>query len=103
LISGHVTTIHKDAAGNILGYRQTDNIIVNQGENCALKLLFASAGGSATGNNVCTGANTSGFRYIAIGNTTNAFTAGTTPGNPISTDYKLGNAHNLIWYWIWSE
>jgi hypothetical protein len=66
LFTGHVTTIHTDAAGNVIGYRQTDNLIVNQGENCALKLLFQAVPGDA-GNTVCAGANTEGFRYIAIG------------------------------------
>jgi hypothetical protein len=92
LFTGHVTTIHKDAAGNIIGYRQTDNLIVNQGENCALKLLFASNSGLATGNSVCTGANTIGFRYIAIGNVSNAQTG--TPPSPTSTDVKLFNPYN---------
>ncbi|MGQ0605982.1 MAG: hypothetical protein ACT4OD_03375 [Candidatus Nitrosotenuis sp.] len=100
LITGHVTTVHTDSEGNILGYRQTDNIIVNGGENCALKMLFATSGGAASGNTVCIGANTAGFRWIAIGNTTNAFTAGTTPGNPISTDTKLGNPHNSTSYFL---
>jgi hypothetical protein len=92
LITGHVTTVHKDAAGNILGYRQSDNLIVNQGENCALNLLFAAGGGAATGNNVCTGANTAGFRYIAIGNVSNGQTG--TPPSPTSTDFKLFNPYN---------
>ena len=98
LITGHVTTIHTDSAGNIVGYRQSDNLIVNGGENCALKLLFAATGGDASGNSVCTGTNDAGYRWIAIGNTTNAFTAGTTPGLPLSTDTKLGNPHNSTSY-----
>jgi hypothetical protein len=96
LITGHVTTIHKDAAGNILGYRQSDNLIVNGGENCALKLLFAAAGGDASGNSVCTGTNDAGFRWIAIGNTSNAETG--TPSSPVSTDYDLYNPHNSTSY-----
>jgi hypothetical protein len=98
LITGHVTTTHTDAAGNILGYRQSDNLIVNGGENCALKLLFAATGGDASGNSVCTGPNDAGYRWIAIGNTTNSFTAGVTPGAPLPTDYKLGNPHNSTSY-----
>jgi hypothetical protein len=90
LITGHVTTIHKDSAGNILGYRQSDNMIVNQGENCTLKLLFQLSTGAA-GNTVCTGMNTIGYRYIAIGNS--SVTSGT-PGAVVSTDYKLVNPYN---------
>ncbi|AJZ76085.1 hypothetical protein [Candidatus Nitrosotenuis cloacae] len=94
LITGHVTTIHKDSAGNVVGYRQSDNLIVNGGENCTLKMLFAAAGGAAGGNNVCTGANTAGYRWIAIGNTTSSYIAGNTPGAPLPTDTNLGNPYN---------
>jgi hypothetical protein len=85
LITGHVITTVRDAAGNIKEYRQSDNQIVNQGENCVAKMLFSGSGGSATGTNVCVGQNTDGFRYIEIGNSTQAVT---------SADYKLGNPHN---------
>lgn len=96
LITGHVTTIHTDADGNVLGYRQSDNLIVNGGENCALKLLFAATGGDASGNNVCTGTNDAGFRWIAIGNVSN--TQSGTPPSPLPTDYKLYNPHNSTSY-----
>ncbi|NDB33248.1 MAG: hypothetical protein EB150_09610 [Nitrososphaeria archaeon] len=83
-ITGHVTTIQKDSQGDIIAYRQTDNQIVNQGENCASKLLFSknitSAGGS-----VCAGANTQGFRFIQIGN-------GTTPS--FAVQVGLASPHN---------
>lgn len=70
LITGHVVTTLTDSDGNIKAYRQSDNLIVNNGENCVSKMLFGAAGGSTVGNQVCTGASTSGFRYIAIGNGT---------------------------------
>lgn len=85
LISGHVVTTLTDSEGNIKAYRQSDNLIVNQGENCVLKMLFATTGGAASGNTVCTGANTSGFRYISIGNSTDTVN---------SADYKLHNPYN---------
>jgi hypothetical protein len=83
LITGHVTAVVKDSAGNIKEYRQTDNLVVNQGENCAAKMLFS--GGAATGTTVCTGANTVGFHFIEIGN-------GTTTVQ--SSDVRLASGHN---------
>jgi hypothetical protein len=71
LMSGHVITTVTDANGNIKEYRQSDNIIVNRGEQCAAKLLFQGTVGAA-GSTVCTGANTAGYRVIAIGTGTNA-------------------------------
>jgi hypothetical protein len=85
LITGHVITTVRDAAGNIKEYRQTDNRIMNQGENCVAKMLFSGSGGSGTGTNVCVGQNTDGFRFIQIGNSTSA---------DASDWYKLGNPHN---------
>jgi hypothetical protein len=85
LITGHVITTVRDADGNIKEYRQSDNRIMNQGENCVAKMLFSGSGGSATGTNVCVGQNTDGFRFVQIGNSTHA---------DISNAYKLGNPHN---------
>jgi len=64
-LMGHLELIVKDPEGNIKSYSQSDNVIVNNGENCTLKLLFQSVTGAA-GNDVCTGANTVGFRYIGL-------------------------------------
>ena len=91
LITGHVTTTLLDSDGNVKAYRQSDNLIVNQGENCALKLLFQAVP-AATGTSVCTGANTEGFHYIEIGNVS-ASQSGT-PASPLSTDYRLYGSHN---------
>jgi len=70
MMTGHVETVVTDALGNVKEYRQSDNLIVNQGENCVLKMLFGANGGASVGDgtNTCTGAITSGFRVIAIGN-----------------------------------
>ncbi len=83
LISGHVTTTVRDAEGNIKDYRQTDNLILNAGENCAAKMLFS--GGAATGTTVCTGANNVGYQFIEIGN-------GTSAANGVNV--VLGSGHN---------
>jgi len=47
-ILGHVTYTVTDENGNIKAYRQLDNIIVDQGEDCAATLLFTNVtrGGS---------------------------------------------------------
>jgi len=86
LITGHVITTVRDAEGNIKEYRQTDNQVLNQGENCVAKMLFSGHGGfTGAGTTVCVGDNSDGFRYIQIGNSTQAVT---------SADVKLGNPHN---------
>ena len=70
LITGHVTTEVRDALGNIKEYRQSDNTIVNGGENCVGKLLFGAAGGDTVTTGTCTGEFNAGFRFIGIGNYT---------------------------------
>ena len=69
---GHITMYTTDSTGIIKEYRQTDNLIVNNGENCAAKLLFDLGGPATTGTSVCTGAITQGFNFIAIGEGTTA-------------------------------
>lgn len=85
VITGHVTTTLRDSDGNIKEYRQSDNLIVNQGENCVTKMLFGAAGGSTVGTGVCTGSNSDGFRYIQIGNSSQTVQ---------SSDFKLGVPYN---------
>ncbi|MEO9309575.1 MAG: hypothetical protein ABI337_04705 [Nitrososphaera sp.] len=82
-MTGHVETILRDPNGNIIGYRQSDNVITNGGENCVVKLLFQDDGsgaglGSGTGTNVCTGSLNQPWHYIAIG-------TGTTQANGTNT------------------
>lgn len=77
-MSGHVTTVLTDSEGNVKEYRQTDNIIVNNGENCVSKSLFQAGAGSGTGTTVCTGALTNPFDVIAVG-------TGTTKANGTDT------------------
>ena len=67
-MSGYLTVEAFDEAGNLKAVRTSDNIITNQGENCALRMLFTSAASHAsTGSTVCTGALTSPFTWIAVG------------------------------------
>lgn len=69
-ILGHITLTQTDANGNVIAYRQTDNLITNRGENCAAALIFGVA--SIGTNKTCApGAMGVGdFKTIAIGNAT---------------------------------
>lgn len=44
---GHVTLALYDADGNIKAYRQTDNTIVNEGDNCMSSLVFDLTSGAS--------------------------------------------------------
>lgn len=61
---GHVTLTLKDPSGNIIAYRQSDNVVVNQGHNCAPITLF----GTTNPANACnSGGTTPGlFNVIAL-------------------------------------
>jgi len=60
---GHVTLTAYDENGNIKAYRQTDNVVTNQLDDCLQKLAFAGV----TGNG-CTGVvSSSMFSWMAIG------------------------------------
>ncbi|KAG2476619.1 MAG: conserved exported protein of unknown function [Nitrosopumilales archaeon] len=75
---GHITVIAYDANGDIKSYLQTDNQIVNVGENCTAEVLFniasggsqpcAGIGGSHGGHGPATG----GFTWLGIGETATA-------------------------------
>jgi len=64
---GHVTYTLTDTDGNIKAYRQLDNIIVNNGEDCAAMLLFGRNGTGFSGTSLC-GGETRSFNVIGIGN-----------------------------------
>ena len=64
-ITGHVELIQYDANGNIKGYWQTDNIVVNEGDSCAADRIFNDK--TATGT-PCSANNSADFLSIGIGN-----------------------------------
>ena len=90
---GHITLTATDQDGNILSYIQTDNLIVNVGENCVAESIFnvttANAflcdgvGAHIGGNGVADG----GFTFIAIGTNNTAVAA---------TDQALGNSTSEV-------
>ena len=70
---GHAIIEAHDPEGNLIAYRETDNEVVNGGENCVLKMLFGAGGPTAAGTTVCANTTTSPWTVIAIG--TNSSTA----------------------------
>ena len=80
LMMGHLTVEAHNEGGDLIAYRQTDNEVVDDGEQCILKMLFGTTGTvansdgrgeytstSATGNGACSGALTGAWDVIAIG------------------------------------
>ena len=76
MLMGQVMIEAHDENGEMIAYRLGDNEVVDGGEQCILRMLFATAadgtGGPSTstgiaGNTVCTGALTGAWNVIAIG------------------------------------
>ena len=90
LMTGHLEIEARNADGELFAYRQTDNEVVDDGEQCILKMLFATTGTSnagrgeytSTGAGACTGSLTGAWDVIGIGTTTTS---------AADTDVRLGN------------
>ena len=75
LMMGHLTVEAHNEGGDLIAYRQTDNEVVDDGEQCILKMLFATTKtpldtkgrGEYTSTGACTGALTGAWDVIAIG------------------------------------
>jgi len=99
---GHITLTATDQDGNILSYIQTDNVIVNTGENCTAESLFNvttsdSADSECLGMGSHTGGNgvaDGGFVYIAIGNGSTAVVATDTSLDPTETEIDRQKDNN---------
>ncbi|MGY5142178.1 MAG: hypothetical protein ACW9WZ_03940 [Nitrosopumilus sp.] len=72
MLMGHAIIEAHDSEGNLIAYRETDNEVVDSGEQCVLKMLFGAGGPAAAGTTVCTGATTQPWTTIAIGTTNTA-------------------------------
>ncbi len=88
MLLGHVEIEARHADGELYDYRQLDNAVVDDGEQCILKMLFGSDGprgrgeyASGAGTAACTGALTGAWDVIAIGTGTSA---------AVEADVKLG-------------
>ena len=64
--TGHFTVTVRDSVGTVTAIRQTENAVVNGGENCIAKMIFGSAGGDSLGTNVCVGAINAGWRFMGL-------------------------------------
>ena len=73
LVMGHVTVEANHADGELYAYREGANEVVDAGEECILKMLFASTNssgvgrGDATGTDDCVGKLVGAWDVIAIG------------------------------------
>lgn len=97
---GHITLTQTDADGNMKSYIQTDNVIVNVGENCVAETLFDVAANTAPDgcdNNTVTtsvhasgnGISTAAFSFVAVGD---EITDGSNPPPAaLETDFELDN------------
>lgn len=63
---GHVTLTAYDENGNIKAYRQTDNVITNQLDDCLTQLAFAVTSGASA----CSGSSVRMFDRVALGSGT---------------------------------
>ena len=76
-LMGHLEVEAFDENGELIAYRQTDNEVTDSGEQCILKMLFATTGGLTAGTtdgrgeyastSICTGVLTGAWDVIAIG------------------------------------
>ena len=93
-LMGQVEIEARNADGELFAYRQTDNEVVDDGEQCILKMLFATddgvngRGGYASfGDGACTGILTGAWTVIAIGtDNDNAGDGGISGGQGIMGD-----------------
>ena len=108
LMMGHLTVEAHNEGGDMIAYRQTDNEVVDDGEQCILKMLFASTGSgeagrgeyTSTGAGGCTGALTGAWDVISIGTDTTAVDdTHVVLGNETSTSVGLerGTATTKTW------
>ncbi len=74
---GHVEYKHLDEFGNIKGYFQNDNVVVEAGKDCAASHLFTDGGARFT-NSECI-AFSGFFSYVGIGNGTIPTVDGSNP------------------------
>jgi len=62
--AGHFEITVKDSFGATTAYRQSDNDIMNTGENCVAKMIFRDPTDAGTG--VCEGATNEAWNYLCL-------------------------------------
>ena len=107
MLIGHVAIEGRHADGELFAYRQLDNAVVNDGEQCILKMLFGTTGtgsalgrgeytssNAAAGNPACTGALTGAWDVIAIGTCTSCQDGETFAPNDLDVVLKTESTSN---------
>ena len=104
LMMGHLTIEAHDESGELIAYRQSDNEVVDDGEQCILRLLFQDNGaagqGLGTGTSSCAGQLNGAWDTIAIGTgSTGAADSQVLLVNETSTSHGLlrGDATTKTW------
>jgi len=87
---GHVEIEARHADGELYDYRQLDNKVVDDGEQCILKMLFATTNGSAAGRGGYTTADTVGACSGALVGAWDVIAIGTGSTAAAETDVVLG-------------
>lgn len=90
---GHVTLTAVDEDGNIIAYRQTDNTIINTGDDCILEEIFGAVTACTAGSvftNIHIGTNTASFTETSTGLGTFFASSAGTVGNTITASALSG-------------
>ena len=91
---GHVEYILRDADGNIKTYIQSDNSVVDRGDNCVMSYTFGP-GNPGADTDFCV-SNANGFRFIGIGNATATTTSEARTLTNQSTDVATSSTDGLM-------
>jgi len=102
MLIGHVAIEGRHADGELFAYRQLDNAVVDDGEQCILKMLFEShsigavgrGGATTTGLGACTGALQGAWDVIAIGTCADCQTGQTYAPNDLDVILKTESTAN---------
>ena len=101
MLIGHVAIEGRHADGELFAYRQLDNAVVDDGEQCILKMLFATSKTQAgrgehtsAGTGACTGALTGAWDVIAIGTCTDCQGGGADAPNDLDVILKTESTAN---------
>ena len=77
---GHFTITVRDSMGVVQSFQQTDNAVLNSGENCIAKMIFRDPGNA--GSVVCAGATDEGWNYLCLDEDPQIFTTDSELRNP---------------------
>ena len=78
--AGHFTIYVKDSTGNLIDTRQSDNAVLNSGENCIAKMIFGDP--TDAGNTVCTGTTDEAWDFLCLDEDPTVYSDATDLVNP---------------------